>query len=345
MKEVFVLDKELRTEIRDSPIPQPADDDVLVRVITASSNPKDWKYIVLFGTAGDLNTGDDVAGYIHAVGKNVTEFKVGDRVAAFHVMGDPHGAYAEYAIAPASTTFYIPEKTSFEEACTLPLAAMTAAIALYQELYLPLPWHPRKDTDPEIPLVIYGGSTAVGAFALKLAKLSNIHPVITVAGKGQPFVESLKAADHIINYRDTKDVTAAIKAALGGKQCLHALDAVSMEETFKNTTGALSPKGKITTVLPVPEPPAGITSLLTMVGNVHKKNHGRKLKDGKPEIGRDLDFGFIMYRYFGFLLQQGRFSGHPQKVLGGLDKVEEGLKLLRDDKVSAEKLVYRVAKD
>ncbi|KAI9091548.1 hypothetical protein DFS34DRAFT_635060 [Phlyctochytrium arcticum] len=186
-------------------------------------------------------------------------------------MGDPHGAYAEYAIAPASTTFHIPEKTSFEEACTLPLAAMTAAIGLYQDLALPLPWHPRKDTDPEIPLIIYGGSTAVGAFALKLAKLSNIHPVITVAGKGQAYVESLKAADHIVNYRDTKDVTAAIKEALGGKSCLDALDAVSIEESYNNTTRALSPSGHVSTVLPMPEPPTGIIYHHGVVGNVHTK--------------------------------------------------------------------------
>ncbi|KAI9091551.1 hypothetical protein DFS34DRAFT_697455 [Phlyctochytrium arcticum] len=255
MKEVFVLDRTLRTEIRDSPIPQPADDEVLVRVITTSSNPKDWKWI-----------GDDLAGYVHAVGKNVYEFKPGDRVAAFH-----------------------------------------------QELDLPLPWHPRKDTDPEIPLIIYGGSTAVGAFALKLAKLSNIHPVIIAAGKGQAYVESLKAADHIINYRETKDVTAAIKTALGAR-CRHHRRALHTIMVWSGTCTS----GKII---------------------ANSKNWE------KPEVGRDVDFGFIFYRYFGFLLQQGRFSGHPQKVLGGLDKVGEGLKLLYDNKVSAEKLVYRVAKE
>jgi len=42
------------------------------------------------------------------------EFKVGDRVAAFHVMGTPGGAYAEYAVAPATTILKLPEAVTFE---------------------------------------------------------------------------------------------------------------------------------------------------------------------------------------------------------------------------------------
>jgi NADPH:quinone reductase-like Zn-dependent oxidoreductase len=52
---------------------------------------------------------------------------------------------------------------------------MTAAIALYQQHKLPLPWLPAKE---KIPLIVYGGSSAVGAFAIKLAKLSKISPII-----------------------------------------------------------------------------------------------------------------------------------------------------------------------
>ncbi|KAI9091549.1 hypothetical protein DFS34DRAFT_688545 [Phlyctochytrium arcticum] len=295
-KEVFVMDKTLRTEIRDTPIPQTTDDQILIRVITASSNPKDWKYIAVFGHCGNQNTGDDIAGYVHAVGKNVYEFKPGDRVAAFHNLG------------------------------------------------LPTPWRPRKDSDPEIPFIMYGGSTAVGGFALKLAKLSNIHPLITVCGKGQEFVESLKAADHIISYRETKDVTGALKSALGGKKCFYGLDTVSYEDTFKATCAALSPDGKVSTLLPVPPPPSGIHHIITMVGNVHKRDPSTFMP-GLPECGDAIDFGHIFYRYLGYLLAQGRISGHPVKMMGGLDKVEEGLKLMQADKISAQKVVYRVAKE
>lgn len=58
-----------------------------------------------------------MAGIVHALGSEVTktrEFVVGDRVAAFHPMMSPHGAFAEYAVAPYHTVFKLPDKTSFE---------------------------------------------------------------------------------------------------------------------------------------------------------------------------------------------------------------------------------------
>jgi len=65
-----------------------------------------------------VNQGDDIAGIVHAVGENVTEFKPGDRVAAFHEMTKPGGSYAEYALSWQHTTFHVPKKTSFEGTAT-----------------------------------------------------------------------------------------------------------------------------------------------------------------------------------------------------------------------------------
>jgi NADPH2:quinone reductase len=64
-----------------------------------------------------VNSGDDIAGNIYALGKDAedtSEFRIGDRVAAFNPMLTPGGAYAEYAVAPQHTVFNIPAYTSFE---------------------------------------------------------------------------------------------------------------------------------------------------------------------------------------------------------------------------------------
>lgn len=98
----------------DSPIPEPDADQVLIKVVVSGSNPKDWKVPEWVGN--NINQGDDIAGIVEKVGANVFEFKPGDRVAAFHEIMAPHGSYAEYAIAPAHTTFHIPRKISFEGA-------------------------------------------------------------------------------------------------------------------------------------------------------------------------------------------------------------------------------------
>jgi len=66
-------------------------------------------------TQQTLNSGDDLAGIVEAVGDGVYEFTPGDRVAGMHQIGGGHGSFAEYAITPASTTFHIPDHVSFEE--------------------------------------------------------------------------------------------------------------------------------------------------------------------------------------------------------------------------------------
>jgi NADPH:quinone reductase len=162
-----------RVTIHDVPILELGADDVLIKVIVSGTNLKDYK-MAQWGQ-GDKNSGDDIAGFIHRVGSNVTEFHPGDRVAAMHKLREPHGSYAEYALAPAHTTFHIPKALSFEDAATVPLAAMTAAVGLFLRLGLPQPFVPASKP---IPLLIYGAASAVGSYAIKLAKHSNIHPLI-----------------------------------------------------------------------------------------------------------------------------------------------------------------------
>ena len=66
------------------------------------------------GEKGTANQGDDISGIVHEVGENVSEFKKGDRVAAFHEMMKPGGSYAEYAVSWKHTTFFLPKQTSFQ---------------------------------------------------------------------------------------------------------------------------------------------------------------------------------------------------------------------------------------
>jgi NADPH2:quinone reductase len=77
---------DLTVEIINSPIPVPNADQVLIKVVVSGSNPKDWK--VPEGFKRPHNSGDDISGIVEKVGENVTEFKAGDRVAAFRTCYD-----------------------------------------------------------------------------------------------------------------------------------------------------------------------------------------------------------------------------------------------------------------
>ncbi|KAF4242551.1 hypothetical protein CNMCM8980_000509 [Aspergillus fumigatiaffinis] len=326
MKEALVS-KGPSVEIIDNPIPTPGPDQVLIRVIVSGTNPKDWK--VPEWTDRTDNQGDDIAGIVAAVGDNVTEFKPGDRVAAFHQMMELHGSYAEYAISWQHTTFHIPKSTSFE--------AMTSAIALYHHLGLPEPWRPATSSS-SIPLVIYGGATAVGAFAIQMAVKSNIHPIITVAGRGIPFVESLidrSKGDTIVDYRKgdefvVSEIKNALKAFGSDETLLHAFDGVSEGSSITNLGKVVSQGGKIAFVLPVEDDalPAGINKAKTNVGCVHA--------DQK-------DFGFVHFRYIAKGLLDGWFKPHPHEVVpGGLGGLQQALTDLKNGKASAVKYVVRV---
>lgn len=118
------------------------------------------------------SSGDDIAGIVHSVGKDVFEFKPGDRVVALHQFQESHGSFADYAIAPDTTTFHIPPNVSFEEAATVPLAALTAAVALFVDMKFPAPYDSRSNHQGKVPFVIYGITSAVGAFAASFARIS-----------------------------------------------------------------------------------------------------------------------------------------------------------------------------
>jgi NADPH2:quinone reductase len=226
------------------------------------------------------------------------------------------------------------------EASTIPLAALTASLALYSILGLPPPWSP---TETENPVLIYGGSSAVGAFAIKLARISNLHPIITVAGAGGNYVSSLLDAskgDVLIDYRRGPEaVKSEIQTNLLGRRKLEfAFDAISEKGSSKICAAVLTEGGKLAHTLPLE---AGVelsehtTASLVMSGDIH---------GSFGEHQEQREFGSKMMRLFGRGLEEGWFSGHPYEVVpGGLDAVERILQDLKAEKASAKKFVFRIS--
>ncbi|KAI1868296.1 hypothetical protein JX265_007119 [Neoarthrinium moseri] len=328
--------------IIDTPIPTPGNREVVIRVVVAGTNPKDWKYPLWTNWAH--NSGDDMAGFVHSVGADVYEFNPGDRVAAYHESGKQHGTFAEYAVAPDWTTFHIPEKLSFEEAATVPTAALTAAVALYADMRLPPPYEGGDGNTVQrnkVPLLIYGISSAVGAFAAKLARLSGLGPIIGIAGRATEFANSL--ADHVVDYRQGEDgVVFAIEAILAKEglatKMPYVFDAISENGSLETTLRLIDPDGGVvSTVLPPKlfardrdnyAYPDGVKGINSAVPTVHST---------------DKDFGYLWSRYLGRLLEDGRLRGHPYEVMpGGLSGVLTALQKLKNGEASAVKYVCRI---
>ncbi|PMD36787.1 GroES-like protein [Hyaloscypha variabilis F] len=329
-RQVIVQPSIEAVEIIDTPIPVPKEHEVVIKVAVAGTNPKDWKMPLC---------GDDLSGTIQSIGALVSEFRPGDRVAAFHCPGMPNGAFGEYAVAPDWTTFHIGH-LSFEEGATVPVAALTAALALFADLGLPATWKVVSDQvkakeEGKGPLLIYGVSSSVGAFAAKLARLSGIHPLIGVAGRSSAFAKTL--VDHVVDYRDGEDaIIASIHSILSeeglGNKVPYVFDAISEHGSLEAVARVIDPQGGVVvTVLP--------PQLFARDGNAFRWSEGvRAVNCVLPRVyGSHKDFGFVWSRYLGRLLQEGRLQAHPFEVVpGGLAGVLTALKRLRGGEASGE---------
>ncbi|KAL6689900.1 GroES-like protein [Trichoderma pleuroticola] len=319
-------------------------------IICSGFNPKDWKEPYFHKSAS--NSGDDMAGYVESVGKDVIGFQVGDRVAAFHTVRTLGGSFAEFGLAESSTTFLLPEHVSFEEASTIPLCAYTAAVAVFARLKLPMPWlPPAKPT----PLIVYGASSAVGAFTIKLARHAGIYPIIAVAGSGHAYVETLldkSKGDSIVDYRNgniLQDIQHALDAA-GTPDVYHALDAICENDSYLIVSRALTTGGSIALVHPGLDYSnmrndinKGIVYAAVVNGNVENNEWLAEMEKRDP-IPHRRDFGLVWSTLFSRGLFDGWLTAHPYEVVpGGLEGVSTALNNLKAGKASAKKYVVRVA--
>lgn len=255
-------------------------------------------------------------------------------------MDTPNGTYAEYTICPEQTVFRIPDSMSDEEAATIPLTIFTAAVGLYRNLDIPAPWDRSDDNAASagnVALVVNGASSAVGAFAIKLAKLnSRIRPIIAVAGSSSDFVHSI-GVDAIVNYR-SDSVAEDIKKAAGGVPVRYVFDSTNSASSVKYLTSVLEKGGRYTCTMPVKansiNKGAGdglMEKLLQEDGAWYEQIWVGEIHETKKAGGQL--FGTVISRTIENALANGQINGHPYELVnGGLEGVKAALEELRDRK-------------
>ncbi|PQE23526.1 zinc-binding oxidoreductase protein [Rutstroemia sp. NJR-2017a BVV2] len=328
--------------VNDRPIPTLRDDYILVKTVSVALNPTDWKHIAYLAPPGAV-IGVDYAGIVEEVGKNVKKaFKKGDRVCGFvhggNAVQPEDGAFAEYIVAKGDIQIHIPDNLSFQEAATLGVGIVTVGQALYQSLKLALPTEPIKEP---VPILIYGGSTATGVLAIQFAKLSGYKVLTTCSPRNFDLVKSL-GADAAFDYNDPKSAAEIRKYTNNNLKLV--LDTISLESSAAFCDQAISSEGgDYSALLPVhierPNVNDRLTIAYTAVGEAF--TFGDLPVAAKPE---DKVFTEMFWGLSEKLLVEGKVRVHKPRVLpGGLKGALEGLELLKEGKVSGEKLVYNVA--
>jgi len=315
------------------PIPKPGAGEVLVKIHSTALNPVDWKIQKLGYFISDFPAvlGTDSAGVVEEVGEGVTTFKKGDKVFHQGYFTNNTATFQQYTVVPAEIVAKIPDNISFDQAASIPLGLATAAVGFYHSnekngAGLDAPWEGAEGKYQGQGVLIFGGSSSVGQYAIQLAKLSGFSPIVTTASLHNADLVKSLGATHVIDRNS--DVVAEAKKVFSEPPKL-VYDAVSLEPTEVQALQVLAPGGTLILVLPLVDAAKSIQGdkkAFNVFGNVH--------------VQREL--GVSLYSKLTGLLESGKLKPNRVEVLpSGLAGIPDGLKRMEENKVSAVKLIAR----
>jgi NADPH:quinone reductase-like Zn-dependent oxidoreductase len=233
--------------------PEPASGEVRIRVEATSLNYRDLLIVDRAGQGGLDGRVPlcDGAGVIDAVGSDVAQWQVGDRVAASYfrdwvsgpfkasyipsALGNNtiNGTLAEYIVLPATALVCVPEHLSSTEAATLPCAGVTA-------------WHGlvTRGAMGEGDTVLIQGTGGVALFGLQFAAARGARAIVISSSNEKLARAEALGASILINYRETPDWDVALMKATDGQGASHILE-LGGPGTYDRSLRSVASGGKI----------------------------------------------------------------------------------------------------
>ncbi|KAF2197454.1 oxidoreductase-like protein [Delitschia confertaspora ATCC 74209] len=310
-------------KVDTAPMPKAGPGEVVIKNAAIAINPVDWKIqqIGFFLNNYPMVLGIDVAGEIYEVGPDVTQFKKGDRVISQAVSletQDPSdGGFQLYTKCKTAVVSQIPDSLDFTSAAVLPLSISTAACCLFKKETLALPFPSVNPQPSNKSVLVWGGSSSIGASAIQLAVAAGL-VVVAVASKHN--IENVKAlgAKHVFDY-NSSTVTDDIVAALKGTEYAGVCDCIGSSASEKAWTPVYEKLGgRYGTVVPQPSDlPEGIEgSAVYAISVLHK----------------DKDIGDAVWgKFIPEALEKGTYKAKPDPIVvgKGLEYVQEGMDRLK----------------
>jgi NADPH:quinone reductase-like Zn-dependent oxidoreductase len=245
-------DKGYRLALRSAEAPAPKSNEVVVRVHAVSLNHRDL--YVLQGVYGGDASGrvpvSDGAGEVVALGPGVKRFRVGDRVATTFFEswvdgpptpaavsrargGEAPGVLSERIVVHEDGLVRIPDHLSFEEAATLPCAAVTAWNGLFK--------HGRLQRDQ---FVLLEGTGGVSIFGLQFAAAAGAKPIVTSSSDPKLGRARSLGAVATVNYRTHPEWQEQVRAATKGAGVSHVLE-IGGKDTLPRALASLALGGHV----------------------------------------------------------------------------------------------------
>jgi NADPH2:quinone reductase len=333
-------------ELINTPIPTPSPTQLQLRVTVAALNPHDYKSRDngLFTSPEHFPhiLANDVAGVVTNVGSDVTKFKVGDRVFTYANLellskkavepGAPKHTQLglqEHSLADEDYTSLIPEGFTDHDVATLPVNIDASVIGLFDKscLGIPAPWTEEAKTFDYAgtTVLIIGGGSNCGRFAVQLAGIAGIGKVVVLGGNEKQ-LKGWGATDVLNRHGSPEEIHARIRAAVGD-DLIYAFDVVNDIHAQYIGINALSDSrtGKLARLLP---------NAPVVTENITKKEGEYEVKDvhGMPHIN---EVGKGFWAHIGKYVKEGKIVPLKYEVIAeGLDaeKVNKALDEYRDGK-------------
>ncbi|TEB33480.1 GroES-like protein [Coprinellus micaceus] len=301
------------------PVPKPGKDEVLVKIVSSALNPVDWK-IQKYGWWVE-----EYPSYLW--NRHRWRSCRARRECLEICRWGPSGSYGQneqngfqqFAIADAHTTAKIPPNVSSDEASTIPVAFTAAYVGLYNVkphgMGFDTPVHTgARGKYKDTPIVILGGASSLGQYAIQLAALSGFSPIITTASlKHEEYLKSLGAT--VVLDRHVPPSKESFQQ-FSEKPIETVLDAISSAQTHEDSLRIIGYAGE----------------------RAEKQGTGAYHVLGL----KTLPFHVQILREFWD--SRNRTSGewqHQEVLPNGLEGIPEGLERLYENKVSGVKLVAR----
>ncbi|MBO9326451.1 MAG: quinone oxidoreductase [Roseiflexus sp.] len=214
--------------LEDLPIPEPGPGEARVKIAAIGVN-----FIDIYHRSGQykgvlpMTPGMEAAGVVDAVGPEVSDVRVGDRV----VYAMRQGAYAEYAIVPATMLVPVPEGIDLHQAAAVMLQGMTAH-------YLTHSTYPLRQGEVTL---IHAAAGGVGLLLVQIAKRRGARVIGTVSTEEKAALAREAGADDIILYTQ-EDFSEAVRRLTDGAGVHVVYDSVG-KTTFEGSLNCLRPRG------------------------------------------------------------------------------------------------------
>lgn len=305
MKAAVLNKKNEDLEIKEVPMPEIDEDDVLVKVKYAGVNPLDNMIVreevkLITPYKYPLVMGNEFSGIVEKTGSSVTDFTEGDRVYARMPL-NKIGAFAEYVAINKYAIAKIPDYLKFDEAACVPLTALTAIQAF--ELM-----NPSKGER----IFISGGTGSLGAMAIPIAKDLGLHIITSGSEKNRQRVMDLGVSE-FIDYK-TQDYSEILSDV---DYVLDTLGESELEKEFK----ILKPGGILVSLKGLPNEEFAKRMGLSTVKKLLFKFAGRKFD--KLASKKNQKYYFLFVESNGKQLEQVSRIFEEKNIKPSIDTIFE----------------------